>query len=186
MSASAHPAQLARPAGLARLARPYANPYVAGFGLGLVLLATYAIMGHGIGASGAFAASVAAGVSSVAPSHAAANDYYRAYNDAGNPLASWIVIEVAGIFAGAFISALLAGRLQRTIEKGSGVAPKTRLAWAFAGGSLMGFASRLARGCTSGLALTGGAALSVGSWVFMLALFGAAYALAPLFRKQWR
>ena len=167
-------------------ARPYSNPYVAGVGLGLVLLSTYAIMGHGIGASGAFAATTAAAVGTVAPAHALANDYYRSYNDAGGPLSSWIVIEVLGIVLGAFISALLAGRLRRGVERGAGVAPWTRLGWAFAGGSLMGFASRLARGCTSGLALTGGAALSVGSWVFMLTLFGAAYALAPLFRKQWR
>ncbi|MFI5279154.1 MAG: YeeE/YedE thiosulfate transporter family protein [Gemmatimonadales bacterium] len=159
---------------------------MAGVGLGLVLLSTYAVMGHGIGASGAFAATASAAVAEVAPSHAAANSYYRSYNDAGGPFTSWIVIEVLGIVAGAFVSALLAGRLRRGIERGPRVAAGTRLAWAFAGGSLMGFASRLARGCTSGLALTGGAALSVGSWVFMLALFGAAYALAPALRRQWR
>jgi hypothetical protein len=50
----------------------------------------------------------------------------------------------------------------------------------------MGFAARLARGCTSGLALTGGALLSVGAWVFMIALFAAGYAAAPLFRRAWR
>jgi hypothetical protein len=155
-------------------------------GLGLVLLSTYAVMGHGIGASGAFATTASAAVGAIAPTHAAANSYYRAYNDAGSPFASWIVIEVLGIVAGAFASALLAGRVRRGIERGPRATPATRLAWAFAGGSLMGFASRLARGCTSGLALTGGAALSVGSWVFMLALFGAAYALAPALRKQWR
>jgi hypothetical protein len=168
------------------MVRAYANPYAAGIGLGLVLLSTYAVMGHGIGASGAFATTTAAAVDAVAPAHAAANSYYRSYNDAGSPFASWIVIEVLGIVAGAFVSALFAGRLRRGIERGPHAAASTRLAWAFAGGSLMGFASRLARGCTSGLALTGGAALSVGSWVFMLALFGAAYALAPALRKQWR
>ena len=168
------------------MSKPYANPYVAGTGLGLVLLTTYAIMGHGIGASGAFAATTAATVGAIAPSHAAGNGYYSAYLDAGNPLESWIVIEVLGIVVGAFVSAWLAGRLQPGLEKGPRVRASARLLWAFAGGSLMGFASRLARGCTSGLALTGGAALSVGSWVFMLALFGAAYALAPVFRRAWR
>ncbi len=168
------------------MTKPYSNPYVAGVGLGLVLLATYAIMGHGIGASGAFAATTAAAVGAVSPAHASANSYYSAYNDAGSPLSSWIVIEVLGIVAGAFVSAWLADRLTPAIERGPRVRAFARLGWAFAGGSLMGFASRLARGCTSGLALTGGAALSVGSWVFMLALFGAAYALAPLFRRAWR
>jgi uncharacterized membrane protein YedE/YeeE len=49
----------------------------------------------------------------------------------------------------------------------------------------MGFGTRLARGCTSGLALSGGALLSVGAWVFMLAIFAAGYAVAPLVRRQW-
>jgi uncharacterized protein len=44
----------------------------------------------------------------------------------------------------------------------------------------------LARGCTSGQALSGGALLSVGSWVFMLALFAAGFGAARLARKLWR
>src|SRR5206468_11378754 len=44
-----------------RKPRPYANPYLAGVALGLVLLAAFVIMGRGLGASGAFA-STAAGV----------------------------------------------------------------------------------------------------------------------------
>jgi uncharacterized membrane protein YedE/YeeE len=49
----------------------------------------------------------------------------------------------------------------------------------------MGIGAKLARGCTSGLGLTGGATLSVGSWLFVLAAFSAAYAIAPLLRRQW-
>ena len=44
---------------------------------------------------------------------------------------------------------------------------------AFAGGAVMGIGAVLARGCTSGQALTGGALLSVGSWAFMLGAFAA-------------
>ena len=36
-----------------RAPQPYWNPYLAGFGLGLVLLASFVIMGRGLGASGA-------------------------------------------------------------------------------------------------------------------------------------
>lgn len=166
--------------------KPYSNPYLAGAGLGLVLLAAFAIMGHGIGASGAAAEVVAAGVNAAAPAHAQSNDYLRPWVDGGrNGLASWIVLEVLGIFAGAFISAKLAGRVKREVERGPRATNRSRLLWALAGGSLMGFAARLARGCTSGQALTGGALLSVGSWIFMLALFAAGFAVAPLFRKQW-
>lgn len=166
--------------------RSYWNPYAAGVGLGLVLLATFAVMGHGIGASGALAAAVAAGENAVAPAHTAANGYFDAYVAGGrDPLASWIVFEVLGIFAGGALSAALAGRIRRGVEHGPRAATRERMLWALGGGLLMGFASRLARGCTSGQALTGGALLSVGSWVFMIAIFTAGYAVAPLVRRQW-
>jgi hypothetical protein len=49
----------------------------------------------------------------------------------------------------------------------------------------VGFASRLAQGCTSGQALTGGAMLLSGSLVFLVSLFASGYAMAWLFREQW-
>ena len=49
----------------------------------------------------------------------------------------------------------------------------------------MGVGAVLARGCTSGQALTGGALLSVGSWIFIGAAFGAAYVVAPLVKRAW-
>jgi len=49
----------------------------------------------------------------------------------------------------------------------------------------MGIGAKLARGCTSGQALTGGALLNVGSWANMMAIFGGAYAMAYFIRKQW-
>jgi len=48
----------------------YLNPYLAGFLLGLVLLATIFITGRGLGASGAIKSIVIAGVHAVAPAHA--------------------------------------------------------------------------------------------------------------------
>ncbi len=51
---------------------------------------------------------------------------------------------------------------------------------AVVGGILMGFAARLARGCTSGQALTGGAILSLGSWIFMMCVFAGGYLVAPV------
>ena len=57
---------------------------------------------------------------------------------------------------------------------------------AFGGGILMGVGAKLARGCTSGQALTGGALLSVGSWIFIATCFAAAYLFAPFARRLWR
>jgi len=169
--------------------RAYANPYVAGAGLGLVLLAAFLVTGHGLGASGAAAAVVSAGVEAVAPTHARANPFFGAWTGADGgraPLSDWIVLEVAGLIAGAALSAWAAGRWQRRVDRGPGIGDRRRLLAAFAGGTVMAFGARLARGCTSGLGLTGGAALSVGAWVFLLTLFAAGYAVAPLLRRSWR
>ena len=65
------------------------------------------------------------------------------------------------------------------------VAGKGYQADAFIGGGFMGYGARMARGCTSGQALSGGAVLSVGSWAFMFAVFAGAYALAYFVRKLW-
>jgi uncharacterized membrane protein YedE/YeeE len=60
-----------------------------------------------------------------------------------------------------------------------------RLGYALAGGVIVGFASRLAQGCTSGQALSGGALLLTGSLVFLLCVFASGYATAWFVRRQW-
>jgi hypothetical protein len=170
-----------------RVPQPYWNPYLAGIGLGLVLLASYVIMGRGLGASGALTTLVAVGANAAAPAHAAANAFYREYLGDGskNPLMDWLVFEVIGVFVGGFISGALAGRIRVITEKGPNISARSRLFFAFIGGGLMGVGAKLARGCTSGQALTGGAVLNVGSWAFMLCVFGGAYAMAYFIRREW-
>ena len=51
---------------------------------------------------------------------------------------------------------------------------------------LAGFGARLARGCTSGLGLSGGAALAVGGFVFLMAFFIAGFAVSYLTRRIWQ
>ncbi len=163
------------------------NPYLAGIGLGLVLLAAFVVMGRGLGASGAFSSLVAWGVDGLAGGHARGNEFYLGYleNGLGHPLKSWLVFEVIGLLAGGFISGALAGRLRTTVERGPNISTRGRLGLAFAGGALMGVGSKLARGCTSGQALSGGALLGVGSWAFMMMVFAGAYATAWFVRRQW-
>ena len=170
-----------------RAAAPYMNPYLAGIGLGLVLLAAYVVMGRGLGASGAVTSFVSWAVSLVAPGHAKGNEFFVEYLEGGlgHPLKTWLVFEVLGVLAGGFISGALANRLSRTVEKGPRISVAGRLGFAFGGGALMGIGAKLARGCTSGQAVTGGAQLAFGSWVFMFAVFGGAYALAWFVRKEW-
>lgn len=167
--------------------QPYWNPYLAGFALGLVLLAAFVVMGRGLGVSGAVTSAVVVGADAVAPEHLATNPYAQAYLGDGttNPLKDWLVIEVVGVILGGLLSGLLARRFRWSVEKGPRISTSGRLLYAFGGGAIMGFATRLARGCTSGQALTGGAMLSVGSWVFMIAVFAGAYATAQLVKRQW-
>jgi uncharacterized protein len=164
----------------------YGNPYVAGVGVGLVMLAAFVLAGRGLGASGAFTSVVAAGVVEAAPERATASAYYAPYlPDQGSPLRDWLVFELAGVAIGGFLSALFAGRLRAEIARGPRSAAGRRLAYALGGGVLMGAGAKLARGCTSGLALNGGALLAVGAWIFIGCAFAAGYLFAPLVRRQW-
>ncbi|HWR73443.1 MAG TPA: YeeE/YedE thiosulfate transporter family protein, partial [Nitrospirota bacterium] len=61
----------------------------------------------------------------------------------------------------------------------------TRVITALSGGMLIGFAARLARGCTSGVALSGGAQLAVGGWIFVIAMFAAGFLMVAFFRRIW-
>jgi uncharacterized membrane protein YedE/YeeE len=167
--------------------RPYMSPWLAGLGLGLVLLAAFVLMGRGLGASGAYSSTVAWLVSLAAPGYAHSNGFLARYLPEGShPLEAWLVFEVAGVIAGALLSALLAGRVTVAVERGPRISTVARLALAFAGGALMAFGAALARGCTSGQGLTGGSLLNLGSWVFLGAVFAGGYAVAPLVRRQWR
>jgi hypothetical protein len=169
--------------------RPYTDPYLAGIGVGLVLLAAYVVVGQGLGASGAFASVVASGTAAMqGTARAASSPAVAPYlpNGLASPLQDWLVLELFGVMVGGFASAWLAGRLRRDTERGASVSTGQRMYAALGGGLLMGLGAKLARGCTSGQALSGGALLSVGSWIFIASCFAAGYALAPMARRLWR
>ena len=72
------------------------------------------------------------------------------------------------------------------VERGEHISNGARYGFAFLGGGMMGFGAKLARGCSSGQALTGGALLNLGSWAFMIAVFAGGYAMAYFIRRQWQ
>lgn len=169
-----------------KVPKPYWNPYLSGIGLGLVLLLAFVVMGRGLGASGAFSSLVVTIENAIAPAHVQSNQHLASYYESGaNPMKDWLVYEVIGVLVGGFISGALAGRIKLTTFKGPNITNGKRLLYAFIGGGLMGIGAKLARGCTSGQALTGGALLNLGSWIFMLCVFAGAYALAYFMRRQW-
>lgn len=163
----------------------YWSPYVAGVLLGLTLLASFFIAGRGLGASGAVSLVTGTALHAVAPGFAGHLAYFTRYFQSPTPLFDWNIFLILGVLAGALAGALLSRNFQWVFEKSGTMTVGTRFASALGGGVLIGFAARLARGCTSGVALTGGAQLVVAGWVFVIAMFAAGFLFAALFRRFW-
>lgn len=167
-------------------AKSYWNPYAAGVLLGLALLAAFLVAGQGLGASAFPKRLVALWSHGVAPAWTEGNSVLGSYVANGaNPLRDWLMVEVVAVILAGFLAAVSAGRFKVAVEKGPNISVRGRLLYALAGGVVMGFAAALARGCTSGQALSGGALLATGSWLFMLMVFAGGYAAARLVRRQW-
>jgi hypothetical protein len=166
--------------------RPYWSPYVAGVALGLIVAVSHVLMGYGPGASGAFAHVATRLEGVVAPDHAAGNPFVAGYLESGRLWAQWVVVEVVGIVLGGLLGAWSAGRFAWRFESGPRIAMSRRVLFAFVGGATVGLASRIAQGCTSGLALSGGAVFTPGAWAFTATFMGGAFITATVVRKLWR
>jgi hypothetical protein len=169
-----------------KIQKPYMNPYLAGFLLGLVLLAAFFVTGRGLGASGAAKSVVITTVGKLAPESVAENPFYAEFFREGpGPMKNWLVYLTLGVLAGAFFSGAMSGRLGLKIDKGPRVTNGVRLLFAAAGGLLFGLGAQFGRGCTSGAALTGMSILSTAGFITMMAIFGTGYVVAWFFRKLW-
>lgn len=151
----------------ARNVRPFWSPLVAGVALGLVLLLTFVLTGHGLGATGASTRMTAWLGLAVAPVATQANSYLGPMVEGGNPLASWISWQVIGVAIGALAAAFLGGRFRVQLDGARSVGAPRRLVAALGGGLLAGFGARVAAGCTSGLGLSGAATLAIAAFVFL-------------------
>lgn len=166
--------------------KEYWNPYAGGVVLGLVLFASFFITGSGLGASGGLSRIVAFIEDIVVPGHVDRVPYLiKVAGGELNALDNWIVYVSFGAIFGGFISGTINGRVKLETNRGPQITDKQRWFLAFIGGFLFTYGARLARGCTSGQALSGGATLSAGSWAVMFAIFGGAYLFAYTFRKLW-
>ena len=166
--------------------KPYVHPYFGGTVLGIILFLAMFLTGNGLGSSGATSRIDAAIVDAVAPSHVDNTPYLlKMAGGDKNPLDDWIVPVFFGALLGGFTSGMINRRVKLETTKGPNISNRKRWLFAFLGGVIFLYGARMARGCTSGQALTGGATLSAGSWVVMFAIFAGAYGMAYFVRKMW-
>lgn len=169
-----------------RASRPYLDPHLAGAMLGVVLFLSFFITGGGLGASAALSHLQTAVLDGLAPSHVDRVAYFAEIaGGSKSALRHTGVYMLLGTALGGLLSGLYHGRTRLGTNKGPRVSTHARWALALVGGLIMGYGARLARGCTSGQALSGGAVLSVGSWAFMFSIFAGGYAVAWFARKLW-
>lgn len=162
---------------------PYMNPLLAGILLGMVLLATFIVMGHGLGATG-FTTRLAAWIGMyIAPATTTANDYLGGMVEGGKPLNAWITWQVVGVAIGALLSTFFANRFHIQLDGKKFLGGSKRPMTALFGGILAGFGARIAAGCTSGLGLSGAAVLSLAGFTFLGAFFAVGL-LASRFLKE--
>ena len=81
--------------------KDYINPYLAGVLLGFVLLASFVIAGRGIGASGAVSQTLAHAYETVGVT----NNYLQQQKTNDSIWQTWIILELIGVFFGAWLSA---------------------------------------------------------------------------------
>jgi len=135
-----------------------ARPYVTGGLLGLLFAISLVDFGRPVGISGAF------------------------LNLAGARGVTWPVLVAVGVFVGGFVSSSLSGRWRVTLAPFGSDAPR-RWINVFLLAVILEISAAIAGGCTSGLALSGGIALSPGAFVFMAAMFAGGVPAALL---AWR
>jgi len=166
--------------------KPYVHPYFGGVMLGIVLFLAFFLTGNGLGSSGGTTRIVTFVEDQINPAHVDRTPYLlKMAGGDKNPLDDWIIPVFFGALVGGFTSGLIFGRAKIETTKGPNVSNRTRWLMAFLGGTIFLYGARMARGCTSGQALSGGASLAAGSWLIMFAIFAGAYAVAYFVRKLW-
>lgn len=146
------------------------SPYAAGVLLGLVVAFSEIVCGRPIAASGAFDKLAAYLGVWIFPTS-------QYYGHVMSPGITWQVWLIVGVVLGSFASSKLSGgaRLRwlpdTQWEARFGAGRARRLAIAFTGAALTQIGAGIAGGCTSGLAISGGAVLAPAAFLFMAGMF---------------
>jgi uncharacterized membrane protein YedE/YeeE len=148
------------------------SPYTVGIGIGIITWLTFLFSNQTVSCSSGLSHTSGMMEKLFRGNKVGAKTYYRKYP----PAADWKWMFLVGILIGACLSALLSGSfhlqwVSHLWEQTFGAAALPRLLTAFAGGTLMGFGSRWANGCTSGHGISGTLQLAVSSWVSVVFFF---------------
>lgn len=159
------------------------SPYVTGGAIGLLNTFAFATAKRGLGVTTAFESTAALAGSQVAQDAMNVNAYVAKREK--TPKVDWESLLVVGVLAGSYLASR-GGSSHKTRavlpswSRRFGPSPSKRYAAAFLGGAVMMFGARMAKGCTSGHALTGTAQLALSSWVFTPLMFATAVVAARL------
>ncbi|MEZ5990227.1 MAG: YeeE/YedE thiosulfate transporter family protein [Planctomycetota bacterium] len=165
------------------------SPYAVGAGIGVLSWITFLVMHKALGASTTMVRAVGLVEGSISESHVRETPYLAKYM-VGHPAIDWQFALVVFLVVGGFLAARLAGTPKEsyvppTWARSFGPSRKVRTVGAFLGGALLLYGARLAGGCTSGHAISGGLQLAVSSWTFLAAMFLTGIVTAKLlYRKE--
>ena len=162
------------------------SPYGTGALIGLLLTALFTV-GQRFGTSTGIAKIGALAEYCVCSKHVQNSPHFQEICRDQTVL-DWTLVFVIGTFFGSLAASKLSATPQspRDIiwQKNFGASKAKRAIASFAGGILLMLGARLADGCTSGHAITGGIQLSITSFAFMIALFAVAIPVSLLLYRR--
>lgn len=171
--------------------QPVLSWKVAGLLLGLLLIVATALV-KPLGVSTAYVVTDAVVLHQAAPGAAESNEYLSQYGEKQDWGIDYGWMVVFGMFVGGGLASFITKR-GRARDKSSlptmwreefGNSTPRRMMHAFLGGALLLFGARLAGGCTSGHVISGIAQLTLGSFVFGIAIFASGILTARTLYKR--
>ena len=172
---------------MAKLRRERWSPYWTGAGIGLLGVFTFSVMDKALGASTTVVRAVGATKRGLTPELYEETPYLVKYLGAlgePKPLIEWQFALMIFAAIGAWVAARFFGgggapgeELPPLWSSQHGGSITRRRVAAFAGGAIMLFGARLAGGCTSGHAISGGMQFALSSWLFIPLFMASAFAV---------
>jgi len=152
------------------------SPFVAGLMIAILSLLSFYFLEQMLGTSRTFVKIAAALWYIVDPKHVQENPYYQIYLENGSWI-DWQFTSVIGIFIGSYFAGNFFKKspvvhVPEIWKQRFGSSPAVRYFGAFLGGVIILIGARIAGGCTSGHAISGGMQLATTGWLYMAGLFG--------------